>query len=670
MARISEAQATDPQPPEIERQLQVALDNMPGALTYVDESLNIVFCNDRFRDMYTVPPELLRRGRPYADLLRYLAVNGYFGAGDIDDLVARRVESLRHPSGKSFEDPTPDGQWYRVLRRRVAGGGTVTVITDITQQKLAEQKLAAKETELQVALDNMPGALTYVDENLNIVFCNDRFRDMYTVPLELLRRGRPYADLLRYLAVNGYYGAGDVGDLVARRVESLRHPSGKSFEDHTPDGHWYRVLRRRVAGGGTVTVITDITEQKLAEQELAAKETELQVALDNMPGALTYVDENQNIVFCNDRFRGMYTVPPELLRRGRPYADLLRYLAVNGYFGAGNIDDMVARRVESLRHPSGKSFEDPTPDGHWYHVLRRRVVGGGTVTVVTDITEQKLAEQNLIETTRRTEEANKLIAEKNRTLKALYKNMRQELSLARTIQRTMLPDALPSVAGLELGLLFIPSGDIGGDFVDFIRSDNNERLGVVFADITGHGVPAALLSAMFKVLINDILRCKKTPAECISLLNRRLCREFPQGNFASTFYSVFDTATRTMTYVKASQEPALLFRSGKDVTVLAAGGPVLGIINPDLCTEVAYREHTMRLEHGDTVFFYTDGLLELENSRGEMLESSELIRWITEEIELPPQALVERIYARSVQFAQTSTLPDDVAALAVRVTRS
>ncbi len=76
MARISEAQATDPQPPEIERQLQVALDNMPGALTYVDESLNIVFCNDRFRDMYTVPPELLRRGRPYADLLRYLAVNG------------------------------------------------------------------------------------------------------------------------------------------------------------------------------------------------------------------------------------------------------------------------------------------------------------------------------------------------------------------------------------------------------------------------------------------------------------------------------------------------------------------------------------------------------------------------------------------------------------------
>ena len=68
-------------------------------------------------------------------------------------------------------------------------------------------------------------------------------------------------------------------------------PSGKSFEDHTPDGRWYRIRRRRVAGGGTVTVMTDITEQKQAEQELADKEAQLHVALDNMPGALVYTDE-------------------------------------------------------------------------------------------------------------------------------------------------------------------------------------------------------------------------------------------------------------------------------------------------------------------------------------------------------------------------------------------
>ena len=146
------------------------------------------------------------------------------------------------PPGKSFEDQTPDGRWYRILRRRVAGGGTVTVMTDITEQKEAEQDLANKEAQLHVALDNMPGALVYTDDDLNIVVCNDRFKEMYRVPEELLQPGRPYPDFLRYLAENGYYGEGDPDAQVAQRVESLRNPSGKSFEDHTPDGRCYRIF--------------------------------------------------------------------------------------------------------------------------------------------------------------------------------------------------------------------------------------------------------------------------------------------------------------------------------------------------------------------------------------------------------------------------------------------
>jgi class 3 adenylate cyclase/PAS domain-containing protein len=282
------------------------------------------------------------------------------------------------------------------------------------------------EGHLRVALDNMPGALAYTDAHLNIVFCNDRFKEMYVVPPELLQPGRPYAEFLRYLAENGYYGEGDVDTLVARRLESLRHPSGKSFEDHTPDGRWYRILRRRVAAGGTVTVMTDITEQKQAEQDLADKDAQLHVALDNMPGALAYTDENLNIVVCNDRFREMYIVPPELLQPGRPYADFLRYLAENGYYGEGDVDTLVARRVESLRNPSGRSFEDHTPAGRWYRILRHRVPTGGTVTVMTDITEQKQAERELLDATRRTEEANKLVTEKNRTLEALYSEIRDK----------------------------------------------------------------------------------------------------------------------------------------------------------------------------------------------------------------------------------------------------
>ena len=282
------------------------------------------------------------------------------------------------------------------------------------------------ERQLQIALDNMPGALVYTDNDLNIVFCNDRFREKYPVPSELLQPGRHYPDFLHYLAQHGYYGKGDVDSLIAQRVESLRNPSGRTFEDHAPDGRWFSVLRRRVAAGGTVTVMTDITGRKEAERDLAEKEAQLLVALDNMPGALVYTDEELCIVFCNDRFKEMYIVPQQLLQAGRPYVKFLRYLAENGYYGKGDVEALVARRVESLRHPSMTSFEDHAPDGRWFRVLRSRVAAGGTVTVMTDITDQKEAERELLEAKLRTEEANKLITEKNRTLEALNAEIRDK----------------------------------------------------------------------------------------------------------------------------------------------------------------------------------------------------------------------------------------------------
>jgi class 3 adenylate cyclase/PAS domain-containing protein len=299
-------------------------------------------------------------------------------------------------------------------------------VAQLRNVQIPDRQPTGLERQLHVALDNMPGALVYTDDDLNIVVCNDRFREMYSVPKELLQPGRPYPEFLRYLAEHGYYGEGDVDTLVAQRVESLRNPSGKSFEDHTPDGRWYRILRRRVAAGGAVTVMTDITQQKRVEHELADKEGQLHVALDNMPGALVYTDDDLNIVICNDRFKDMYRVPRELLQPGRPYPEFLRYLAENGYYGEGDVDTLVAQRVESLRNPSGKSFEDHTPDGRWYRIIRHRVPAGGAVTVMTDITEEKQAEREVLEAKRRAEEASKLVTEKNRVLEALYSEIQDK----------------------------------------------------------------------------------------------------------------------------------------------------------------------------------------------------------------------------------------------------
>jgi adenylate cyclase len=297
-----------------------------------------------------------------------------------------------------------------------------------TETKPADRKAVKSEIQLHVALDNMPGALVYTDDDLNIVFCNERFKDMYPVPGELLQPGRPYPDFLRFLAENGYYGKGDREALIARRIESLRNPSGTSFEDHTPHGRIYRIFRRRVDAGGVVTVMSDVTEERLAELERARKEARFHAALDNMPGALVYTDDDLNIVFCNDRFKEMYPAPNELLEPGRPYPDFLHFLAANGYYGEGDTEALVAKRIESLRHPSGASFEDRAPDGRIYRVRRRRVEAGGVVTVMTDITDEKQAEREILEGKLRTDEENARVTEKNAMLEALSSKLSKYLS--------------------------------------------------------------------------------------------------------------------------------------------------------------------------------------------------------------------------------------------------
>jgi len=408
--------------------LRASLDTFPFGFAVFDRNLRLVASNRAFRTLRGYPAALCKPGTELIELYRFNARRGDYGSGDVEMHALSRLDRVRRREHHELEYELPSGQVLLVQYTPIVSDGLVLTYADITARKRAEQDAARKEAELQVALDNMPGALAYTDEKLDIVVCNDRFAEMYDAPRELLRRGRPYPDFLRYLAEHGYYGDGDVEALVAQRVESLRNPSGATFEDRTPKGRTYEVCRRRAAQGGTVTAITDITELKRAEQDIAGNAAKLHVALDNMAGALAYTDEHLDIVFCNNRFMEFYPVPRELLQPGRPYPGLLRYLAEHGYYGDGDVEKLVADRVGSLRNPSGAILEDHTPDGRVYRVVRRRVGSGGTVTVMTDVTELKEAEAKLLDAIARTEEANRLVNDKNQMLESLSAKLSKYLS--------------------------------------------------------------------------------------------------------------------------------------------------------------------------------------------------------------------------------------------------
>jgi class 3 adenylate cyclase len=404
------------------------LDALDFGFAIFDRSLKLVTSNKPFAGLRGYPPELCRPGTDIIEFYRFNAERGDYGPGDAEAQAMSRMERIRQGQPHQLEYELASGRILNIRYAPISGGGLVLSYSDMTERRLAERNVVRKEAQLHVALANMAGALAYTDNDFNIVFCNERFAEMYPAPKEFFKSGRPYPDLLRYLAEHGYYGDGNVDELVARRVESLRHPVGYPLEDRTPDGRIYEVNRRKAASGGTVTVITDITRLKVTEEAVAHKEAELHVALDNMPGSLAYTDSNLNIVFCNNSFMEMYPVPREFFAPGRSYPEFQQYLAENGYYGAGDPKEHLARRVESLRNPTGGAFEDRTPNGNVYSVSRRKVASGGTVTVITDITELKRSEEGLLEAKQRAEEANKLVTEKNRTLESLSSKLSKYLS--------------------------------------------------------------------------------------------------------------------------------------------------------------------------------------------------------------------------------------------------
>ncbi len=408
--------------------LRAGLDTLDFGLAIFDRDLRLVTCNRAFRVLRGYPAALCKPGSEIVDLYRFNARRGDYGPGDPELHAQSRLVRVRARQAHELEYALPSGQILSVRYAPIAHAGLVLTYADITERKRAASALVQKEAELRVALDNMPGALAYTDSDLNVVLRNDRFAEMYPASAELLQPGRPYTDFLRYLAQHGYYGPGDVDELVARRVESLRNPTGETFEDRHPNGRVYEVYRRRAGAGGTVTVITDITELKRAEERTVRNEAQLHVALDNMPGALAYTDEALNIVACNDRFVQMYPVPRELLQPGCPYPQLLRYLAEHGYYGDGDVDALVERRIESLRNPSAQAFEDRTPDGRVYRIARRKVAAGGTVTVMTDITELKDAQQKLVDAIEQVEAANRAVVQKNEALENLSAKLSKYLS--------------------------------------------------------------------------------------------------------------------------------------------------------------------------------------------------------------------------------------------------
>lgn len=243
--------------------------------------------------------------------------------------------------------------------------------------------------------------------------------------------------------------------------------------------------------------------------------------------------------------------------------------------------------------------------------------------------------------------------------------MREEMELARNIQVAFLPSALPPIPGFSLGLALIPSSAIGGDIVA-IYERGAGRTGILFADLTGHGVPAALLFVLFKAYADATFRSDLEPVECIRRLNRQVAANFPSGQFASASYVEIDANDGSILYVKTSQEPAIILRADGRIETLEEGGPLLGAFDPEIFGEPELPEIRIDLKPGDSLFLYTDGLVEVDDAAGTMLTLEGLKPMLREERGHSPERLVRTLHERICRYAGSDDLDDDFTALMIR----
>ncbi len=278
-----------------------------------------------------------------------------------------------------------------------------------------------------------------------------------------------------------------------------------------------------------------------------------------------------------------------------------------------------------------------------------------------ELKRQKEKLEQEIETRERT---GKAVLESYKTIKQQQVETMQQLNQARDTQKLLLPEKIPEIPGVRIACKYDPMHQIGGDFYDVFALGNN-KFGLMVADVTGHGISAALISFMVSIVFKNSLMETLSPQQVLWNSNHSLHRKLPDDKFATMFYAIYDSVTGNLTYALAGHPPALVIRaSSKEVFRLNGEGMVMGMFPSN---SAGYYEQHFQIEPGDKALFYTDGIYEVMNEQNQMLTLKGMERFLAKHCDLPIEQLLDQLYEFGLSYSNERGFDDDITLVGLEV---
>ncbi|MEP0339410.1 MAG: PAS-domain containing protein [Alphaproteobacteria bacterium] len=454
--------------------LRMTLDSMPSGLCVFDENMHYVTFNRQFSEVWGLDPDQVQVGTSAWETAHILAERGDFGDAHRNRSVVERVSAVRE-GNLSSEVPLADGRVVYARYGEWYNGYLVGVFDDVTEQKTAQMVLEETQARLTAITENVPIMLALKGLDGRFLSANSIFAEWHGTTVDDLI-GKTVHDLIPKVR------ADEVTELERKVVASgeIVILEAESALHKTPKGQptIYRLTKFPVRDRegiimGLGTAMTDITEQKEAERELAHQKAILETTLETMDQGITMFDEKLDVITANSKFMELLQFPKDRFPPGTNLGEFFRYNAERGEYGPGDVEQQVQERMDLARRFEAHHFERTRPDGMVIDIRGNPLPDrSGFVTTYSDVTQQKRAERALREA--------KLVAEEaSRAKSSFLANMSHEI-------RTPL-NAIVGLTGLAL------KTDLTNQQADYLTK----------VDMSSH----ALLG-----LINDILDFSKIEA--------------------------------------------------------------------------------------------------------------------------------------------------------------